>query len=372
MVFIKIKLNLFMNLKKIRVFAAFLVFFAYFIPFCSSSFADQNDYAIENIEAGATSKSPARARKAAFSNARRIALKQLFNNLDIRMDVDSIKDRDISDMVLQERVLSEVIEGNSYSAVMNVVFSEGFVRRYIDSRSRNEEVEEEAKELKFLTIPVLMEEGNVIVWDEENDWRLGLERAIKQENAKNFRVIDGDIFNLSVINADTILRVEPRIVRELFDKYEVDFIYIAFFSYSKKDRKAKLSINGFTKRDRFHYRLSFKNTDGLSDQEVKSQVASKLIEYLSTNSLARAEETDQGDDVVRLEIPVRRLAQWIYIKHKLKTADFVTDLDVRSVSRDFIKVDIKCKDSFDVVRNFAKIGFDLTYRAQDVYLLTIK
>ncbi len=365
-------MNLLINLRKIGFFTAFLMFFALFVSFSNDSMADQDDYAIENVEAGATSKSPAKAKKDTFAKARRVALGRLFEKLEVKMDANSISDRDVSDMVLQERVLDETFEGNSYSAVMNVVFSEKFVQRYLDSHYREAESEEEAKELKFLTIPVLMEEGKVIVWDEGNEWRSSLRSAIKRENAKNFRVIDGDIFNLSVINADTILRVEPKVVRELFDKYSVDFIYIAFFSYNNHDRKAKLSINGFTKRDRFHYRLSFNNADRLSDNEVKSQVASKLIEYLSTNSLARAEETSEGDDVVRLEIPVRRLEQWIYIKHQLKTNDFVTDLNVKSVSKDFVKVDIKCKDSFDLIRNFAKIGFDLTYRAQDVYLLTVK
>lgn len=361
-----------MNLRKIRFFTAFLMFFVVFWPFCVNSWADQSEYAIENIEIGASSKSPAMARKQAFYKARRIALENLFNRIEVKIDVNSMSDRDISDMVLQERVLDETISDNSYSAVMNITFSEDFVQRYLDGHSRDVENEEEAKELKFLTIPVLMEEGKVIVWDDGNDWRSSLKQAIKQENVKNFKVIDGDIFNLSVINSDTILRVEPKLIRELFDKYDVDFIYIAFFSYSKQDAKAKLSINGFTKRDRFHYRLSFNNSDHLKDNEVKSQVALKLIEYLSTNSLARAEENNQGDDTVRLEIPVRRLSQWIYINHKLKTSDFITDLSVNSVSKDFIKVDIKCKNSFDVIRNFAKIGFDLTYRSQDVYLLTVK
>lgn len=337
------------------------------------AFANLNEYSVAGVEVGAESTSPARARVKAFDKARRIALKQLFERLKVNIDVENVENGDISDMVAEQRVSKETISGNSYFASLDIVFSEDFIKRYLKSRNRDLEDEKKAKELKFLVIPVLMEGGKVIVWEGDNLWRSSLKKAIKDEGAKNFEVIEGDIFNLSVINANNVLRLEPVLIKELFTKYGVDFIYIAFFSYSDQDSKAKLAINGFAKRDRFQYRLSFKNSERLLPSDVKSQVASKLIEYLSTNSLARAEEVSEGaEDVVRLEIPVRRLSQWIYIQSKLKSSDFITSFDVKSVSKDFIKVDIKCKDSLDIVRNFAKEGFDLTYRSQDVYLMTVR
>ena len=359
-----------MNCRKIRFFGVFLLFSAVFSGFGSVSFAGE-DYSFENIEVGAESKSPARSRVKAFSKARKEALRQLFTKLKVNIDVDDVKNADIADMVSQERVLNEVISGNSYSGSFDIVFSDNFVQRYITIHDKAIEGQEKVEKLKFLVIPVLMEKGKVIVWEGSNQWRSSLKKAIRDEGVKNFEVIEGDIFNLSVINSTNILRIEPRLIKELFDKYDVDFIYTAFFSYSKENNKAKLAINGFTKRDRFQYRLSFKNSDRLTGPEVKSQVALKLIEYLSNNSLARAQETDQGEDLVKLEIPVRRLSQWIYIKSKLKNSDFINSLDVESVSRDFIKVDILCKDSLDIVRNFEKMGFNLTYRSQGVYLLTI-
>ena len=358
--------------RKLTVFAIFSLFFLFFQGESDLFANDVDDYLVSGIRVGAEAESPAKSRAETFTKARKIALKQLFLRLNINLDVEEISVRDILDMVLQERVLEETISGNDYFANLDVRFSKDFVQRYVDSHNSSVKNEEKARQLKFLMVPVLMDGGKPMVWEDGNSWRSSLQKVINGKNIDNFKVIEGDIFSLSVINSDNIAQVKASYIEDLLDKYRVDFVYIAFFSYNKMDSKVKLIINGFTKSNQFQYRLGFDNSSNLSNMAIQAQVAEKLLEYLSTNSLARADESDSSEEFIRLEIPVRRLSEWLEIEKRLQNSDFITSSVTRSISKDFVKVDISCGDSLNIVQNFAKIGFDLTYRSQDVYLLTVR
>lgn len=358
--------------RKFTVFAIFSIFSLFFLG-ASYLFAnDADDYLISNVRVGAEAESPAKSRAESFTKARKMAIKRLFSRLEIKIDVEELSVREILDMVLQERVLEETISGNGYFASLDIRFSKDFVRRYVDGRNSTAKNEERTRELKFLMIPVLIKDGKAMVWEVGNSWRSSLKKVIGGKNIDNFQVIEGDTFSLSVINSANISQIKSRYINDFFEKYGVDFIYIAFFAYNKSDSKVKLIINGFTKSNQFQYRLGFDNSNHLSSSAIQVQVAEKLLDYLSTNSLARADESDHNEEFIRLEIPVRRLSEWLRIEKRLQSNDFVTSSVVKSISRDFVKVDISCNDSLNIVRNFAKMGFDLTYRSQDVYLLTVR
>lgn len=357
--------------KKLIGNLAWLVIVISLLGYSAASIANESEiYFVQNINVGAESDSPAQSRGKAFSKARRKALERLLTRINIDFDVKNIESRDIEDMVIQERVVEETISENSYFAVLDIRFSKDYVESYISEHNRVVKNENKTKKLQFLLIPVLMDGNKAVVWDDENLWKTSIVDIIDQQSIENFQVIRGDIFNISIINSQNVVSIDKKQVREFFDKYGVDFVYAAFYSYNKKNLKAKLTIKGFTLQDKFQYRLGFNNTNRYNEDKVKSEVASKLIQYLSSNSLDRAEESDDG--IVRIEIPVRRLTQWLAIKNRLQKSDFVTQFDVKSISKDFVKVDVVCKDAINIVQNFAKMGFNLTYRSQDVYLLTAR
>ena len=69
----------------------------------------------------------------------------------------------------------------------------------------------------------------------------------------NFSTIQSDIDNLSIVNSQNVTKLEARDLEPLFDRYRVDVIYLAFFSYDRAIGKASVLVRGFERMRKFLY-----------------------------------------------------------------------------------------------------------------------
>lgn len=352
-----------------RIFLLNLLFFCSF--FGSNSYADE--YYVESVQSYADSSSPALSRRKASIKARKIALSKLFQRIDFdEVAAENLGDSQILDLILEEKVMNEVFSANSYSASFNIRFSEDFVGNFLKTYKKQQKFENEISSMKILMVPIISEGSEMVIWGEKNSWAQAIEKEIKNRSLDNFEVIKADIHNMSVINSYNIARVDKELIEEIYSKYQVDLIYFLFYNYDKISRRAKLTVRGYSKSDGDEYRLAFSNKSRLAKSFVQTHVAQKLLDYIKTDGLRLAAKENIDDSAIRIEVPVRRLSEWIAIDRILRNSAVITSYKVESISKDFVKIDIKTKNSMNIIDDFAKMGFDLAFRSQDVYLLTVR
>lgn len=357
-------------LSKITVFLAFLVFFSGF--FAGNSYSEENSkYLIEDIYVTVEGDSPANAKDLGFLSAR----KKAFSTLLLRLGYDlgfmeKINNSEISNLVRFEQVFDEKFFGNKYSANFKIYFAKDFVDDLFFKKNYANQSLENSENLNFLVIPVKMTPTKNLLWEDENNFKKFTENAVENKRIKNFNIVETDIENLAMLSSENVTRLDFKELEHFFEKYKVDVIYVAFFSYDENIEKASVLVRGFERLRKFQYRLGFINSNKLSDEDLTQKVSEKMVDYLSKLKIEEIRAQGVEKDMVRIEIPVRNLGQWLTIKEKIEKSGFVTKLDIESVSRDYVRISVLSENSLNIVNYFAKIGFTLTSRSQNIYLLT--
>lgn len=358
-------------MKILRFFLKFAVFLLFFSGF---ALAEDSKYVVERVAVEVEGDSPADARNLAFKSARKRAFATLLYRLGYKESfILEVDDEEIAQMVRLERVFGERIYGNKYSAAFKIVFAKDFVDdMFLRKRSKKEVAGSGLEDLRFLVIPVKLLGQKSLLWEDGNDFRTSINAAITGQDLHNFKTIEADIDNLSILGGDSVNSVEIKDLQYLFKKYNVDIIYLAFFSYDRHIAKASVMIRGFERDRKFQYRLGFINSKSLNDVDLIDRVGYKVMKYLSGLNMEEIRAQGVENDMVRLEIPVRKLEEWLIVKRRIENSDFVEKMDIETVSRDYVRVSVLCRNSLEITKVFAKMGFELHQRGQNVYLLLLK
>lgn len=357
-----------------RFLSKIAVFYAFFTLFCGflvKNVQSEEIYNISEVFVNVEGESPADARTLGFQRARKEAFATLLVRLGVDINfIDEVKNEEITSLVRSERVFDEKYFGNNYSANFTVYFAKDFVDDLFLRKKMVNIKKKSAKDVKFLMIPVKRLLNRNLLWESGNDFRNYVKESVASKEIRNFIIPEADIDNLAVVSAQNVAKVGAKDVDYLLDKYGADIAYIAFYSYDAPIRKASVLVRGFEGSRRFQYRLSFINSNGLDEDRLVKKVSSKVVEYLSELKLEEIKTQGVDKDMVAIEIPVRNLGQWMMVKKRIERSSFVHKMEIKSVSRDFVKITVLCEDSLNIQAGFAQMGFNLTPRSQNLYLLT--
>lgn len=377
LVLVKENLTLIINFLKMpsffkKTFCSLLII-SVFVCFKISAQEERDIYTVEDVAVNVSGNSPAGARNLAMKAARKDAFMILLTRLSLDIAViDSITEDEIMDMVRSEQVFNEKILGNNYIGSFTIVFAKDFVDNVLARKNTKEIVKTHEKPLSFVIIPVEVLQEKNLLWESGNNWRKYVSSSIIENKARNFRVIEDDIENITLIDQDNISRISAIEVEPLFSKYKVDIVYVAFFSYDDQKQKASVLIRGFDKLRRFQYRLGFLNSDNMNLQDLQIKVAGKMMEYLSKLKTEDIRMQGIARDILRFEIPVTSLSQWLLIKNIIENSGLVSKVSVESISRDYVYALASYGSSAEASYAFDKIGISLFKKGNNNYLLTLK
>lgn len=341
---------------------------------CLWAFGDENPYIVEDISAAISAKSPSEARNLAVKNARRDAFAILLARLSLEANLlKKMTDEDISDMVRSEQVIDEKIAGNNYSATFNITFAKDFVEHILAQKSLSIAASGQNFDSASLVVPVKILQRKILLWENSNDWRASINKALEGNN--NFKIPVADIENVVTLTPENVNKITIDEMNPLFSKYNSANAYFLLFSQDGLGSKASVVVRIFNRDSGISQaKLNFANTDNLEGQDLLDKIAQKSLEYLQglKNSSSVAQSSLE-QLVLSLEIPITKLGDWLMIKNKIETSGFVSKLSVDAVSCDYVKASILLnKSELDTADLFAKNGFLLKAKNADTYLLTLK
>ncbi len=355
---------------RIVLFGAMLTA-ALFIGVASFAADAENPYVVEDVAVSVSGKSPTDGRNQAVKSGRRDAFAILATRLDLDLKaLRKISDDDISDMVRSEQINDEKIAGNNYSATMSVTFAKDFVDHILAQKNLLKEDAKEAEGVEnkgaALIVPVTILPRKILIWEGSNSWRSAIGKAVDGDDA--FKIPAGDSENVMTLNPENINHISAQDLEPFLSKYKTDVVYFVFFSRDNVANKASVKIRPLGKTEVLQTKLNFTNAEGLDEQELLIKVAGKTIDYLKSIKNDELKKTEQN---FSLEIPVSRLGDWLMIKNKIETSGFVNRLSIDAISCDYVKASIVVSSTnTNAAELFSKIGFYLTQKSSDVYLLT--
>jgi hypothetical protein len=341
---------------------------------CTSYAADKSEYLVEDVAVSITGKSPNEARNSATASARRDAFLILLTRLGMKTNTaDSVSNDEISEMVRSEQIDNEKIAGNNYSATFNIMFAKDFVDHILNKKNVEKPEEKKVEEVNesYVLIPAKTSKRRTILWEENNDWKKAVEKSLskKKKEARAFIIPDSDMANISVVNRDNVEHVEYVGLEPMLSRYKSGAAYILLFNYDEIENKVNINVSYIRKLQKKQFKLSFINVDLLSYEALIDKVADKTIEYLLSNQTS--DNKVLSSNLIRIQIPISGLGNWIMVKNKIEGSNLVNQLNIESISRDFVLVSVNYLDArVSIEEGFSKIGLRLNKQAENFYVVS--
>ncbi len=337
--------------------------------------ADENIYSVENVEVSVVGKSPSDARNLAVATARRDAFLILLTRLDIDVNVaDSVSNDEISDMVRLEQTDGEKIAGNSYFATFNIVFAQDFVEHILSQKKSTAGASffsglSKKDEEKYLIIPIKIENKQPIVWEDQNDWRSAVNNAINKKNlSKKYIVPEADINNLSLLGRDNVMFVGYSELEPMISRYLAGAVFNMFYTFDEIENKVNINVYYIRKAQKKQIKLSFVNINRLNAESLMQKVADKVIDYINSPQFLQNQAV--SSNIVRIQIPVTSLSNWLAIKNKIENSNLVSQLNVESLASDRIIISVNyLNNEIDIAEAFLSIGILLNKTSENSYII---
>ena len=349
----------------------FSVFFILLITFSASSHAaNPNIYLIENVDTKIAGKSPSSARNIAHANARRDAFLILLTRLEMNVNIaDNISDDEISYMVSSEQIDKEKIAGNLYSATFNIMFAKDFVD-HILAQKTSQKVKNRQQESHLLIPAKLLKNKKLLLWEDENDWKKAIVKNLAKRSdstSQKFLLPEADMQNIASLNRENITNVDYQTIEPILSKYGSDAAYSLIFFYDEIENKVTINLAYIRKLQKKQVKLGFINVDRLDYEALLDKVADKTIDYLINSQ--SSENKVSISSLIRFEIPISSIGNWLTIKDKIENSNLVNQLNIEAISRDYALISVNYIGNANISEAFLGIGFSLSKKSENFYRL---
>lgn len=340
--------------------------------FCgySASAADSEIYKVTGVITSASGNSPAAAKSSAHSSALREAFVTLLSRLEMKPEIaDSVTDEEIVDMVRSEQIDDEKIVGNSYSATLNIEFSKDFVE-HILANKRKVASQVKVTNQRYVLIPVMSKKYEPTVWNEGNQWKKSVGKNIERKLANKFLIPDGDIADVAALGGVDLTKIDYLTIQPILAKYKANAAYSLVFSFDEVESKVLVEVVRIDQSQNKRIKLSFANANKMSLANLIDRVADKTVDYLMNSVGAFDQNSDPS--LIKLRVEIKNLADWLAMKTKLENSGLINQINLDSISRDYVLLSVNYIGNGNFVDAFAQKGIALSPRSDNYYKINAK
>lgn len=352
-----------------RFFLPVIVFFLILANFAKAN--DAIDYIIEDITIAVEGKSPSDASQVALINARRQAFLELMSRLQLNnINNEEISDEEIANMVISQQITNEKIAGNRYLAIFTINFDPNFVQHILAQELPTPQ--NVTQNQNYLIFPIKIINHQAFLWEQENNWSEAIRNILNtpknKQLSQQFIVPEADIENISTINRNNVTTASHSLLSPLLAKYNANSTYNLLFSHDAKSNKIIIDIFHINKLQRKHHRLKFINIDKMNKDNLINKIANKTLLYLASSSQKNQNNSDSS--TAKIRVAIDDLEEWLEIEYNLRNSGIVDKISLQSLSKDSAIISVKFIPSkSQIVKSFARLGFDLTEESPNYYIL---
>ncbi len=337
----------------------------------SSAYAAPDLFTIDNIKITETAESAATAKKKAIESGQVEAFSILAGILSLSTtppDLSHINQEEVIKTVKSYEVQDEkIIKKKTYSATLQVSFNPEVVRSLL---MRENIAFTEAINISppRLIIPVFYRDEHVLLWSDDNLWRMAWENTGMQSRVVPFILPVGDLDDINIVSTENIVRKDSEAYIELAHKYGVNHVLLA---------EARYLINNTGTMPDLEIILTPINNPAISPQsipvtrdETKSEydffekavrtAISKLeYDWKNNNSVQSIENINLNNFTA--VIPITNASEWASIKAAIKNSPFIKNLEVKEFNnrRVVVYIEYNGKEE-DLPLLFAEQNLDLS------------
>ena len=308
-------------------------------------------FTVRDVYVEKTTENASDSRQAAIAESEILAFQKLIELIVSDKDIPKIKDTppdEISRLIKSFEVDEEKISGNTYKAAFHVSFNQNEVKKFLQKK---EIALVEKKNSPTLILPIYSYvNGQQELWETSNPWWQAWSGAISENKNSSIILPLGDIEDLSALNIEDIKSSNLDKINELAKKYDAKdtLVVEAKFDDTKFTGKPiiEVSIRLLDKDSDNKKDVSYEGSYEQTKDEFFNSTVKDIIEKLETDWIRKVEvkldldkQNNQGKSVA-LSIPIKNLKDWLGIKSKIESIDYVSKIEVLGLTSNEAKINM--------------------------------
>lgn len=327
-----VKFRLAKNMK-LLMSCYFLAVFSVFVFWAQDHSVRADIYLVKDVKVDAKSKTASQAKIKAMRQGQVLAFKQLMNRLSSSAEAQTLLKlpaTEIGRLVRGMSVVDERIGENRYIANLNISFQPAAIRSLLQQFSIPF-TDKQATPL--LILPVFVENGRAILWDEPNPLRTAWGNIDSDAFLMPARLPNGEIEDIQAISADEALEGDAKGLAAIKARYKVSEVLVFVGKFNKNNNRLRLTLSGPTPVGDIELDKSYSATPE-NVIEVAEKAAQSFMENLENRwkGSARTGPELAGERFL-VTVPFASFRQWKNIRARITDTEGVLRLDVRALSQ---------------------------------------
>jgi len=311
-------------------------------------------YAVRGVEIDRSAATAAQARDQAIAEGQRVAWRRLVERLvpaEARAGVPALPAADIAALIDSFEVESERQSGTRWIGSLGYRFRPGAVRAIFRARAVPYA---ETPARRILVVPVLMRDGQALLWEEENLWRLAWAQLPPASGLQPWVLPPGDLEDVGLIGADQAANADRARLRAIAARHGAQGALVVV-----ADAGAAAVGGAFVQLQFLRVGAPAPDTDWpesvrLADGEMPEaawpRIAVAAAEAIEARWKAEVMVREGESGTLRASVPVADLGEWIAIRRRLAEVAAVRRFDVLVLGRGGAIVEIAHEGPAEALR----------------------
>ncbi|PIR37133.1 MAG: hypothetical protein COV35_11100 [Alphaproteobacteria bacterium CG11_big_fil_rev_8_21_14_0_20_39_49] len=321
--------------------------------------------------------------KEAKNNAVDVAQSKAFKELLKRITPDytqhlwpELENEEISELVQGIDIDNEKVTSTHYEAVIDISFNEVFVEKLLQEAGISYTG---TKADPVLLIPLLIANGEGVIWDGSNYWQVAWKEALEDSSFANFIIPEGDLGDISAVNISSLMENEPPLsfnerekIKFLINKYNVEKVMLAKAFPSEYNGTIGVEVEtSYISEDepQKNSRKFYGKAENEDVNQVMVKAASSIISNIERKWKEEQEQIRQSKAEININVPVKDLNDWNETYNRLKGFSFINKINTKYITVEFISLDLFFQEGYEkFIVNLAQNGMFLEKRSNGLFL----
>ncbi|MCW9035754.1 MAG: DUF2066 domain-containing protein [Alphaproteobacteria bacterium] len=311
-----------------------------------TNFARAGDvFAVEGVPVDVTAESAAKARGQALLAGEQQAFDMLLKRLTMDFDHERLPKLDanyISAMVRDFEVAEEKTSNVRYIATLNYRFKDEEVRQLL--KDYDLPFAETASK-PVLVVPVFIEAGASLLWDEPNYWRQAWDSITASTGLVPMVLPLGDLADIATLGVDQALEGDIDRLTALAKRYGASDALVAQVTYGINAvtgaAEAEVFVTRYAETSQEQSIILNLVAEHGEERDALLQRAAQQVMIQVENHWKRDNLLQFGNPgILSVTIPVGGLKDWVDVKKRLSSVAVITKVDLVLMSRNEIQVNL--------------------------------
>lgn len=336
-------------------------------------------FTINDVKVEAAGESAKKAKDDAINEAQEKAFKELLTRITPDSTEDSwpkLSTEQISDLVQGIDIDKESLTATHYKAVMDISFNSVLVERLLKNSSISYTDE---KPSPTILIPLLVSNGEGLIWDAGNYWQEELKKALQNSSFANFIIPSADFSGESEFNVKNFSQSEPVIsskdqekISFLTKKYNAQRVLLARAAPLKDNGTIGVAIEtSYINEDEPQKKFIklYAQSQDENIQQVMGRAATQIISDSEKNWKEERQQINQSQVEININVKIKNLVDWNETYKKLLGMEFIDNIRINYITLELVSLDILFHGEYDrFVKNLAENGMYLDNKSDGVFL----